>query len=58
MSGVVVWYGDHFMFHSRNFIPSPGRLHHYQPPPVSDTVRIDTGVGQGIDTHTRTQSLR
>ncbi|XP_065889270.1 methylcrotonoyl-CoA carboxylase subunit alpha, mitochondrial-like isoform X2 [Dysidea avara] len=31
----------------QNFIPSPGRLHHYQPPPVSDTVRIDTGVGQG-----------
>ena len=38
---------DELTLHSRNFMPSPGRLHHYQPPMTSDTIRIDTGVGQG-----------
>ena len=35
-----------FLF-SRNFIPSPGHLHHLVTPQASDVVRIDTGVRQG-----------
>ncbi|GAB3121870.1 acetyl-CoA carboxylase biotin carboxylase subunit [Novispirillum itersonii] len=31
----------------RNFLPSTGRLVHYQPPDESDTVRVDTGVYDG-----------
>ena len=31
----------------RNFMPSIGRLTHYQPPEESDTVRVDTGVYEG-----------
>ena len=29
-------------------MPSPGILHHLTTPPISDTVRIDTGVRHGI----------
>ena len=31
----------------RNFMPSIGRLTHYDPPPETDTVRVDTGVFDG-----------
>ncbi len=31
----------------RNFMPSTGRLTHYQPPTESDCVRVDTGVYEG-----------
>ena len=37
---------------SRNFIPSPGHLHHLVTPQSSDVVRIDTGVRQGEREHT------
>ena len=33
----------------RNFLPSIGRLSHYQPPAESDTVRIDTGIREGSE---------
>ncbi len=33
----------------RNFMPSTGRLSHYQPPTESDSVRVDTGVMAGSD---------
>ncbi len=33
----------------RNFLPSIGRLSHYQPPVESDTVRIDTGIREGSE---------
>jgi len=33
----------------RNFMPSTGRLSHYQPPTESDSVRVDTGVLAGSD---------
>ena len=32
---------------ARNFLPSIGRLVRYLPPPVSDSVRVDTGVDEG-----------
>lgn len=31
----------------RGFLPSTGRLIHYQPPAETDTVRVDTGVSAG-----------
>ncbi|KAL3685057.1 hypothetical protein R1sor_003079 [Riccia sorocarpa] len=31
----------------RGFLPAAGKLYHYSPPPVSSTVRVETGVGQG-----------
>jgi propionyl-CoA carboxylase alpha chain len=31
----------------RQFLPSTGRLVKYQPPPISDGVRVDTGVYEG-----------
>src|SRR6201999_2822987 len=31
----------------RGFLPSTGRLVHLSPPPVTDFVRVDTGVEQG-----------
>ncbi|BBN19966.1 3-methylcrotonyl-CoA carboxylase alpha subunit [Marchantia polymorpha subsp. ruderalis] len=31
----------------RGFLPAAGTLHHYNPPPVSSTVRVETGVGEG-----------
>jgi propionyl-CoA carboxylase alpha chain len=31
----------------RNFLPSTGRLVHFQPPPESERVRVDTGVYEG-----------
>lgn len=33
----------------RNFLPSIGRLAHYQPPPESRTVRVDTGIEEGSE---------
>jgi propionyl-CoA carboxylase alpha chain len=33
----------------RNFMPSIGRLVRYQPPRESDTVRVDTGIGEGSE---------
>ncbi len=33
----------------RNFLPSIGRLSHYQPPVESDTVRVDTGIREGSE---------
>jgi propionyl-CoA carboxylase alpha chain len=33
----------------RNFLPSIGRLSHYQPPAESDTVRVDTGIEEGSE---------
>lgn len=33
----------------RNFLPSIGRLTHYQPPQESATVRVDTGIEEGSD---------
>ena len=35
-------------FFFRSFMPSPGGLRHLTAPTVSETVRIDTGVRQGI----------
>ncbi|XP_010938258.1 methylcrotonoyl-CoA carboxylase subunit alpha, mitochondrial isoform X2 [Elaeis guineensis] len=32
---------------SRGFLPATGTLHHYQPVPVSPTVRVETGVEEG-----------
>ncbi|KAF6139983.1 hypothetical protein GIB67_020374 [Kingdonia uniflora] len=32
---------------SKGFLPATGVLHHYRPVPVSPTVRVETGVGQG-----------
>ena len=41
-----------FPFH-RDFLPSPGLLHHLVPPSeVSGSVRIDTGVRQGDEVTT------
>ena len=31
----------------RNFLPSPGLLERFQPPPASDGIRLDTGVAEG-----------
>uniref|UniRef100_A0A2P2MDV1 Methylcrotonoyl-CoA carboxylase subunit alpha isoform X1 n=1 Tax=Rhizophora mucronata TaxID=61149 RepID=A0A2P2MDV1_RHIMU len=31
----------------RGFLPAAGVLHHYQPAPVSSTVRVETGVKEG-----------
>lgn len=31
----------------KGFLPATGVLHHYRPVPVSETVRLETGVGQG-----------
>ncbi|CAM6084731.1 unnamed protein product [Calypogeia fissa] len=31
----------------RGFLPASGTLRHYSPPPVSGTVRVETGVGEG-----------
>lgn len=31
----------------KGFLPSAGVLHHYRPVPVSSTVRVETGVGEG-----------
>jgi propionyl-CoA carboxylase alpha chain len=33
----------------RNFMPSIGRLTHYQAPTESDTVRVDTGIEEGSE---------
>ncbi len=33
----------------RNFLPSIGRLIRYQPPPESDSVRVDTGIEEGSE---------
>ena len=33
----------------RNFLPSTGRLKHYQTPPEQDVVRVDTGVVEGSE---------
>jgi len=33
----------------RNFLPSIGRLVHYQAPAESDTVRVDTGIEEGSE---------
>ncbi len=33
----------------RGFLPSIGRLVHYQPPPESATVRVDTGIEEGSE---------
>ncbi|MFW2403672.1 MAG: acetyl-CoA carboxylase biotin carboxylase subunit [Gammaproteobacteria bacterium] len=33
----------------RNFMPSIGRLVHYQPPVETDTVRVDTGIEEGSE---------
>ena len=33
----------------RNFLPSTGRLRHYQAPPSSNNVRVDTGVMEGSE---------
>ncbi len=33
----------------RNFLPSIGRLVHYQPPTETDTVRVDTGIEEGSE---------
>jgi propionyl-CoA carboxylase alpha chain len=33
----------------RNFLPSIGRLVHYQPPAESATVRVDTGIEEGSE---------
>ncbi|MGK0222857.1 MAG: propionyl-CoA carboxylase alpha chain [Limisphaerales bacterium] len=33
----------------RNFLPSIGRLHQYQPPEETDTVRVDTGIEEGSE---------
>ena len=33
----------------RNFMPSIGRLTHYQPPAENDNVRVDTGVYEGSE---------
>ena len=33
----------------RNFLPSIGRLAHYEPPPESSTVRVDTGIEEGSE---------
>ncbi|MFU8815095.1 MAG: acetyl-CoA carboxylase biotin carboxylase subunit [Pseudomonadales bacterium] len=33
----------------RNFLPSIGRLVHYQPPAESATVRVDTGIQEGSE---------
>ena len=34
---------------SRGFLPSPGRLARYRPPPESEGVRVDTGVFEGAE---------
>ena len=31
----------------RNFLPSPGLLERFQPPPAGDGIRLDTGVAEG-----------
>ncbi|KAL2653292.1 hypothetical protein R1flu_021420 [Riccia fluitans] len=31
----------------RGFLPAAGKLYHYNPPPVSTTVRVETGVDEG-----------
>lgn len=31
----------------RGFLPASGVLHHYSSPPVSQTVRVETGIGEG-----------
>ncbi|XP_064393739.1 methylcrotonoyl-CoA carboxylase subunit alpha, mitochondrial-like [Halichondria panicea] len=36
----------------KNFIPSPGHLHHLCPPTTSQTIRVDTGVKQGDEVKT------
>ena len=33
----------------RNFLPSTGRLRHYQPPAETESLRIDTGVVEGSE---------
>ena len=33
----------------RNFLPSIGRLVHYQPPVETDTVRVDSGIEEGSE---------
>jgi propionyl-CoA carboxylase alpha chain len=34
---------------ARGFVPSTGRLVRYRPPPESETIRNDTGVGEGAE---------
>jgi 3-methylcrotonyl-CoA carboxylase alpha subunit len=32
---------------AKNFLPSPGRLIRFQPPPTTDSIRVDTGFREG-----------